>query len=345
MHMSDALLSASVGSAFWLASGAAVTWAARRVRAISSHAAPMTGVMGAFVFAAQMVNFTIPGTGSSGHLAGGMLLAILLGPYPALLAMTSVLTIQALFFADGGLLALGANIVNMGVIPCLVIHPLLFRPLAGPQPVVGRRLRVAVFLSAWLALLVGALGVVLETWLSGISELPFTPFLLTMGSIHLAIGLVEGAITVAVVELLLKARPDWPLTRQTQTPRGWGKLPVAVGLAALLTGGVLSWFASASPDGLEWSVARLTGKAESLDGNSAFHHMAARIQASLAPMPDYAFRPASDAPEEKSEKGWGTPDGASSLAGIAGGLLTLLILGLLVGIPQRRKSPDDPRSV
>ncbi|MBF0164825.1 MAG: energy-coupling factor ABC transporter permease [Magnetococcales bacterium] len=347
MHMSDALLSAQVGAVFWVVAGGAVTLAARRVRATSASATPMAGVMGAFVFAAQMVNFTIPGTGSSGHLAGGMLLAILLGPYPALLAMTSVLTIQALFFADGGLLALGANILNMGVIPCLVLHPMVFRPLAGAQPVAGRRLRIAVFVSAWLALLVGALGVVVETWLSGISGLPFTPFLLTMGTIHLAIGLVEGAITVAVVALLLKARPDWPLSREAlvPAPHHWGRVPVVVGVAALLTGGVLSWFASASPDGLEWSVSRLTGTGESLEGNSTLHQATARLQAFIAPMPDYAFRSASDAPEESVEKRWGAPDGASSLAGIAGGVLTVLILGLLAGIPQRRKTTNDPPSV
>ena len=125
MHMADALLSPAVGGVMWAATGATVAYSARKVREdLDESKIPLMGVAGAFVFAAQMLNFTIPGTGSSGHLGGALLLAILLGPEAAFLVMASILAVQALFFADGGLLALGANIFNLGFFPAFVAYPL-----------------------------------------------------------------------------------------------------------------------------------------------------------------------------------------------------------------------------
>ena len=119
MHMSDALLSPAVGGTLWAAAAATIGYCSRQVRRrMDDYLVPLMGVLGAFVFAAQMINFTIPGTGSSGHLGGGLLLAVLLGPHAAFLVIASVLTVQALFFADGGLLALGSNIINLGFFPC-----------------------------------------------------------------------------------------------------------------------------------------------------------------------------------------------------------------------------------
>ena len=112
MHMADALLSPAVGGAMWAGSLGALIYCAKKMKEkMDEKMIPLMGVLGAFIFAGQMINFTIPGTGSSGHIGGGMLLAILLGPYAAFLVIASVLVIQALFFADGGLLALGANIL------------------------------------------------------------------------------------------------------------------------------------------------------------------------------------------------------------------------------------------
>ena len=131
MHMSDALLSPTVGLTMCAVSAGALAVSAARVQRsqLTRQKLPMMAVGGAFVFAAQMINFTIPGTGSSGHIGGGILLATLLGGGPALLALAAVLAVQCLFFADGGLLALGCNIFNMGVLPCLVVYPLVVRPL------------------------------------------------------------------------------------------------------------------------------------------------------------------------------------------------------------------------
>src|SRR5512133_282897 len=139
MHMADALISPAVGGTFWVASAAGLAFSARKLKEnADENRIPLMGVLAAFIFAAQMINFTIPGTGSSGHLGGGMILAILLGPWAGFLAMASVLTVQALFFADGGLLALGCNIFNLGVFTCFIAYPLVYRRLAGTSPGSGR---------------------------------------------------------------------------------------------------------------------------------------------------------------------------------------------------------------
>src|SRR5512139_4240159 len=148
MHMADALLSPAVGGTLWVASAGALAHCSAVVRKeLDDRKVPLMGVLGAFVFAAQMINFTIPGTGSSGHLGGGLLLAILLGPHAAFLTIASVLVVQAFFFADGGLLALGTNIFNLGVFPCFVGLP-LFRGLAGKGPSPGRMTAAAVAAAA-----------------------------------------------------------------------------------------------------------------------------------------------------------------------------------------------------
>src|SRR5512140_2080951 len=152
MHMADALLSPSVGATFWAGALGAIAWCARRLReGIDEKMVPLMGVLGAFIFAAQMINFTIPGTGSSGHLGGGMILAVILGPHAAFIVMASVLTVQALFFADGGLLALGCNIWNLGIYPCFIAYPLIYKPLT--KGAAGRtRILVASLISSVVAL-------------------------------------------------------------------------------------------------------------------------------------------------------------------------------------------------
>src|SRR4030042_6399529 len=115
MHMADALLAPGVGATFWAGTLGTIAYCSKKLKEnMDEKLIPLMGVLGAFIFAAQMINFTIPVTGSSGHLGGGMILAILLGPYAGFLTLASVLVIQALFFADGGLLALGCNIINLG---------------------------------------------------------------------------------------------------------------------------------------------------------------------------------------------------------------------------------------
>lgn len=336
MHMADALLSPAVGGVLWAASAATLAGCSRKLRhEFDDGKIPLMGVLAAFIFAAQMINFTIPGTGSSGHLGGGMILAILLGPCAGFLAMASVLTVQALFFADGGLLALGCNIFNLGFFPCFIAYPLIFRPLLGKAPTRGRLL-VASLVAAIAALQLGAFFVVMQTLLSGISELPFGPFLLLMQPIHLAIGIVEGLVTAAVVGYVWKARPEI-LTAPGGKVSAPSWKPVLLGLAAatLLVGGILSWFASSHPDGLEWAMFHTSGQEELAAPEGGVHQSLAGLQEKAAILPDYGFRAGSGAGEEANEA-WPVVDVGTSLSGLVGGLFTLLVAGLAAWLLRGR---------
>ncbi len=173
MHMADALISPAVGGTMWAASAGLIGFCSKKVQTeIDDGKIPLMGVLGAFIFAAQMINFTIPGTGSSGHIGGGIILAIILGPYAAFLTMASILIIQALFFADGGLLALGCNIFNLGFFSCFIAYPFIYKPISGKKPSQARILTGAI-LASIVGLQLGSLGVVLQTVISGIAELSF----------------------------------------------------------------------------------------------------------------------------------------------------------------------------
>ena len=329
MHMADALISPVVGGTFWVASAAGIAFSARKLKESSEeNRIPLMGVLAAFIFAAQMINFTIPGTGSSGHLGGGMILAILLGPWAGFLAMASVLTVQALFFADGGLLALGCNIFNLGVPTCFIAYPLIYRPLIGKNPGANRTLIVAL-LAAVVGLQLGAFGVVLETTFSGIAELPFRTFVLTMLPIHLGIGIVEGLVTAAVVSFVYKARPDFiNVTELTQTPAlSLKQLAMTLLAIALLCGGIASWFASEAPDGLEWSMAKVSGHKELKGPPDRLHTTLGAMQEKTALLPDYGFK-----------EGEGSSRAGTSTAGVVGGLLTLGVVGGIALLLRRKKS-------
>lgn len=314
MHMADALLSPAVGTTFWAAGAGAIAYSAKKLGSggLEEKSVPLMGVLGAFVFTAQMINFTIPGTGSSGHIGGGILLAALLGPYPAFLTLSAVLIIQALFFADGGLLALGANIFNIAWIPCLLTYPMLFRPLFKNNPT-ARTLSVATILSVVLGLLAGAFMVVLQTTASGVTALPFGTFAALMLPIHLAIGLVEGLATAAVLLFVFQTRPDL-LGGTAQVKSGKMSLSrknvlVIFVVAALLLGGLVALFASANPDGLEWSIERAAGVAE-LEAGAGLHEAGAALQEKTALLPDYQL------PQSDNES-LGT-----SVSGLLGGTMT-----------------------
>ncbi len=322
MHMADALISPAVGGTMWLVSGSLLVHSARSLRRDTrDDLTPLMGVLGAFVFAAQMINFTIPGTGSSGHIGGGLLLSILLGPHAAFLTIASVLTVQALFFADGGLLALGCNIFNLGFFPAFLAYPFVYRRIAGPGAAPRARIFRASVIAASAGLLPGAAAVVLQTSLSGISELPVPTFLALMLPIHLAIGIIEGLATAAVVLFVSAARPE-----MVPSPEASFK-PLALGLlaGALLLGGIGSWFASAHPDGLEWAIERVAGE---LGGSrSGWHAGLSEIQETTAVMPDYSFRHGRAATGEgdAGEPMWPAVDAGTSAAGVIGGAVVLLV--------------------
>ncbi len=332
MHMADALISPAVGGTMWAATAGLTLYSARKLKQdMDDRKLPLMGVLGAFVFAAQMINFTSPATGSSGHLVGGIILSILLGPYAAFLTLASVITVQGLFFADGGLMALGCNIFNMGFFACFIAYPLIYKKIVGDRPAPGRIL-LGAMAAALVSVELGAFSVVIETLLSGISELPFFTFVLLMLPIHLAIGVVEGLITAAVVTFVWKARPELVEAAPPAAPGAPRSFkPVILGLVALaiFTGGLLSWFASTHPDGLEWSVKGVTGKEEVQAPKTGAHGALASLQEKLAFLPDYDFRKPAGEKEAKKEESWPEVNPGKSLAGVLGAGITLLLAGAI----------------
>lgn len=300
---------------------------------------PLMGVLGAFIFAGQMINFTIPATGSSGHIGGGMLLSILLGPYAAFITIASVLIIQAFFFADGGLLALGCNIVNLGLFPCFICYPFIYKKIAGSD-IERRKIFIASTLSVIIGLQLGAFSVVMETLASGISALPFKTFVLLMQPIHLAIGFVEGVATSAILLFIYNAQPEL-VTGAASAEKGSSVKPsrkVFIGLvtATVLVGGVLSWFASTHPDGLEWSMFRTAGVEELNGPELGIHSLLSEFQKKTAFLPDYNFRITENAPGQQEGDSWPAVNSGTSLSGLVGGGLTLL-LAVLVGFALKRR--------
>lgn len=324
MHMADALVSPAVGGAMWAVSAGLIGWCAKKLKStVDDRLIPMMGVLGAFVFTAQMINFTIPATGSSGHLGGCLLLAAILGPYAAFLVIASVLTVQALFFADGGLLALGCNIFNLGFFPAFVAYPLVYRVIVRDVQN-QRQLWSGSILAAIVGLQLGAFAVVLQTVASGISELPFGKFLLLMQPIHLAIGLVEGLATAAVVLFVARVRPEVLGEETAERPLR----PVLAGLliASLLLGGVVSWFASGYLDGLEWSIEKTSGHPELETADAPIYSSLENVQGKTAFLPDYDF-PAGE--DSSGAAGEGPVNLGTSASGVVGGGITLAIAALI----------------
>jgi len=356
MHMADALLSPAVGAIFWAGTIGAIAYCSKKLKENPDEKLiPLMGVLGAFIFAAQMINFTIPGTASSGHLGGGMILAIILGPYAAFIVMASVLTIQAFFFADGGLLALGCNIWNLGIYPCFIAYPLIYKPFVQPgsNP---KRIAIAALISGVVALQLGAFSVVLETILSGRSELPFSMFVMVMQPIHLVIGMVEGFVTAGVINFVRVARPEIlesvSSTRPIPAEVSIRKVLVGLLVAAMLSGGALSWFASANPDGLEWSIEKVFGRPELPEQKSGIALSLKKLQDKTAFLPDYNYKAGEKkAGGQGSGKGFGkdekilpSAEAGTSVSGLLGSAMVIsLILLIGFGIKVLRKNKTSQK--
>lgn len=307
MHIPDGFLSMGVLIVCWVLSIIGIGVALARTRkALGERQVPVMGVLAAFIFAAQMLNFTIAG-GTSGHFLGAALAAILLGPWAAILTMTTVVAIQALLFQDGGLLALGGNILNMAVIGPVVAYG-FYR---GVRTLLGDRRGSALaagFVAGWVSIVVAAVACAIELGFSGTS--PIGIALPAMAGIHALIGIGEGLITVGALALLVATRPDLVEAERAPAPAGmrwvWGGLAVALVLA------LLSPLASPYPDGLE-RVAEDLGFIE-------------RAQEPLYEViPDYVFPGISN----------------EALATVAAGIVgTLIVYGVAVGLAAlfRRKA-------
>lgn len=343
MHMADALISPAVGGTMLATTAGVAAYSIKKLQnELDEKKIPLMGVMGAFVFAAQMINFSIPGTGSSGHLGGGMLLAILLGPYAGFLTMASILLIQALFFGDGGLLAYGCNVFNLGFYTCFIAYPFIYKWITR-KGVTSKRIFAGSMASALVALQLGAFSVVLETLLSRKTELPFEKFVLLMQPIHLAIGIVEGLVTAAIITFVWRARPD--ILEKAANEEAFGnismkKVLTALSIAVVVVGGLFSWFASANPDGLEWSIEKTAGTAE-LEAPDGIHETLSEIQSKTALLPDYDFKASeNEKTAGQAENAWPAVNAGTSVSGIVGGALTLALAvftGWVIMLIKRKK--------
>ena len=291
MHMSDALISPEVGMTGIVIAAAVVAYHGFKLDKQEDmlQKLPLMGIMGAFVFVAQMINFAIPATGSSGHIAGGLLLSIILGPSAAIIIISSILVIQALLFGDGGILALGTNIINMGIVPCFFIYPFVWKPMVGGN-LTKKKVLIASCVSGMLAMTLGALGVVVETYASGIAHIPFANFVMLMIPIHVLIGLGEGLITSAVVWFALEQNMihNTQLTQLTQ-PRINKSTLISAVVGLMLPVIALTWFASSQPDGLEWSLAGSSAQLAETQPPTAVHEFAQNLQQKTTILPDYTF--------------------------------------------------------
>lgn len=242
LHIPDGFLHIAVALFCWVGALMMLYFAAQKAQQkFDEKLVPLAGIMAAFIFAAQMLNFPVAG-GTSGHFIGAALATIVLGPWLGILVMAAVIILQALLFQDGGLLAMGANILVMGVVPAFVGYGLSRSFLNRPK---GQRL-LAIGISSWVSLLAAAFITALLLWLSGTAALGVV--VPAMLGVHALIGLGEALITVAAYAFIVQTRPELVKKGQTSGGRNW----VIGGVVIVLFLVLLAPFASSSPDGLVW---------------------------------------------------------------------------------------------
>ena len=239
-----------------------------------------------------MINFSIPGTGSSGHIVGGVLAAALLGPWAGLITVASVLVVQCLVFADGGLMAIGCNMLNMGICTTFIGYALVYRWIAG-RSLTPWRIFLGAILGCIVGLEAGAVLVTAETEMSGITALSWNQFFALMTSIHFAIGAGEGIATGFLLYFVAKTRPslllsEAPAQSQAKETRSLRPVMIVFGALALIFGITFTWIASSHPDGLEWSIERLTGSTDIINDTAAATRSAfTNVQGVTSVLPDY----------------------------------------------------------
>ncbi|MFF9982699.1 energy-coupling factor ABC transporter permease [Streptomyces erythrochromogenes] len=309
MHVPDGFINAPVSVAAGVAAAAAVAVSLRGARReLDERTAPLAGLVAAFIFAVQMLNFPVA-AGTSGHLLGGALAAILVGPYTGVLCVSVVLLMQGILFADGGLTALGVNITVMGVVTVVTAH-LLFRGLLRVLPPTRRSVTAAGFVAALLSVPAAAAAFTAVYAVGGTTDVPLGKVLTAMVGVHVLIGIGEALITAATVGAVIAVRPDLvhgarglaaPLKLRVDgalvdapaaapapaaaTAGGSTKKVWATGLVtALVLAGFVSFYASANPDGLE-KVAADKGIDEKVEEHAA----------AGSPLADYGVKDVDDA--------------------------------------------------
>ncbi|MDT9692524.1 energy-coupling factor ABC transporter permease [Streptomyces sp. P9(2023)] len=350
MHVPDGFINAPVSVAAGVVAAGAVAVSLRGARReLDERAAPLAGLVAAFIFAVQMLNFPVA-AGTSGHLLGGALAAILVGPYTGVLCIAVVLLMQGILFADGGLTALGVNITVIGVVTVVVAYA-LFRGLVLVLPRTRRSVTVASFAAALVSVPASAAAFTLVYAIGGTTDVPLGKVLTAMVGVHTLIGIGEAAITMLTVGAVIAVRPDlvygarglsspcaqgaWghpqlklrvdgelvdaaPSRQATPAPGSPKKVWIGGVIAALVLAGFVSFYASASPDGLE-KVA-----AEQGFDKSAEEHAAAG-----SPLADYGV------------KGIEAARLSGGLAGVIGVGVTLAVgTGAFWAVRRRRQHAD-----
>jgi cobalt/nickel transport system permease protein len=297
------------------------------------------GILGAFVFAAQMVNFQLPAMpGTSGHMVGAVLLAIILGPHIGALVISSVVIIQCLIFQDGGLLALGCNLINMALVPSYLGY-YIYKTIIKGSPG-SLRIYIATMLACVVAVEAGACLVPTEAALSRVLAVPFSTFLITMLGVHLLVGLVEGLVTVAVLGYLQQVRPDIVLDSLPGKARlSRNAVLVTLLIFTVVIGAGLSLFACSFPDGLEWSYAE---RPDQPDFKSVVENKDPKItavddfQSKYSLLPDYSVRAsklgATPGQAAEAAAGW------TSFAGVIGSVLTMAFIWLTAKILRKKET-------
>jgi cobalt/nickel transport system permease protein len=340
MHMANELLSIPVATGTLAIAAAGLGFLCRKVRQIvAADKLALMGILGAFVFAGQMVNFQLPAMpGTSGHMIGAVLLAIILGPHLGAIVISSVVIIQCLIFQDGGLLALGCNIINMGLVPSYLGY-FLYRLVTAGQ-FSSLRAYVGAMAACVLAVEAGAILVPIQAALSGVLAVPFSTFLITMIGIHFLVGFAEGLITVAVLAYLQQLRPDLvadSLPGKVRLSRN--AVLVTLAVFGIIVGAGLSLLASDLPDGLEWSYAE---RPDQPDFESSVSNPDSRIsavddfQSKYSPLPDYSVRASKlgEVAEQQADVGAGW----TSFAGVVGSLVTMAAIWLTALLLRRKRS-------
>ncbi|MBI5880052.1 MAG: energy-coupling factor ABC transporter permease [Chloroflexi bacterium] len=308
MHIPDGFLSVLVALFFWAATAIVVAYALKRVNTdLGERQVPLMGVLAACIFAGQMLNFNVA-AGTSGHLVGAALATIMLGPWASILIMTCVIAVQGLIFQDGGLLAMGANIFNMGIVATAVAYA-TYRLVARLSGGRAGGMLAAAFLSAWASIVVTSLAVGLQLALSGTS--PANLAIPAMGGVHLLIGIGEGLITVGAVSFLRATRRD--MLEQGTAPVRGGRGILVAGLALALALAVVSPLASADPDGLEWFAEQQ-------------HFTNRQVQSPIKLIPDYRL------------PGIGSEAAATIASGVVGMLIVFGAAGATAYIRRNRKN-------
>ncbi|MFJ9935052.1 energy-coupling factor ABC transporter permease [Streptomyces virginiae] len=342
MHVPDGFINAPVSVAAGVAAAAAVAVSLRGARReLDERTAPLAGLVAAFIFAVQMLNFPVA-AGTSGHLLGGALAAILVGPYTGVLCVSVVLLMQGILFADGGLTALGVNITVMGVVTVVTAH-LVFRGLLRVLPPTRRSVTVAGFVAALLSVPAAAAAFTAVYAVGGTTDVPLGKVLTAMVGVHVLIGIGEALITAATVGAVIAVRPDLvhgargltaPLKLRVDgvlvdapaaatapaagAAAGSTKKVWVTGLVtALVLAGFVSFYASADPDGLE-KVAADKGIDEKVEEHAA----------AGSPLADYGVKDVDDARL------------SGGLAGVIGVGVTV-VAGTGIFWAVRRRRTDD----